>query len=244
MNDMARALRDRDFVREALGRYVSPELAARCLRDRDALRLGGELRQVAILMSDLRGFSVLSERLGAEAMIDLINRYLARMTPVILAHGGTINEFIGDAILVLFGAPFERPDDSLRAARCALAMQAAMADLNAENVALGLPVLSMGIGVHTGVVVAGNIGSKEHVKYGVVGPAVNLTARIQGLAAGGEVLLSNAALGRVRGMVRVGPAMRARVKGMSDPVVVQPLLGMLGDRTTGAVPAALSLVAG
>jgi class 3 adenylate cyclase len=238
MNDMARALRDRNFVREALGRYVSPELAERCLRDRDALRLGGELRQVAILMSDLRGFSALSERLGPEAMIDLINRYLARMTPVILAHGGTINEFIGDAILVLFGAPFERPDDAARAARCALAMQTAMVELNAENVALGLPVLSMGIAVHTGVVVAGNIGSKEHVKYGVVGPAVNLAARIQGLAHGGQVLLSSAALARVRGTVRVGPAFRARVKGLMEPVVVQPLLGLVDTAPAGGTPAA------
>jgi class 3 adenylate cyclase len=229
MADMARALRDRDFVREALGRYVSPDLAERCLRDRDALRLGGELRQVAILMSDLRGFSALSERLGPEAMIDLINRYLARMTPIIQAHGGTVNEFIGDAILVLFGAPFERPDDAVRAARCALAMQAAMVELNAENVALGLPVLSMGIGIHTGVVVAGNIGSKEHVKYGVVGPAVNLTSRIQSLAHGGQVLLSHAALARVRGAVRVGPPTRTRVKGVSEVVVVQPLLGMLDE---------------
>jgi class 3 adenylate cyclase len=243
MNDMARALRDRDFVREALGRYVSPDLAARCLRDRDALRLGGELRQVAILMSDLRGFSALSERLGAEAMIDLINRYLARMTPIIQAHGGTVNEFIGDAILVLFGAPFERPDDPVRAARCALAMQAAMADLNAENVALGLPVLSMGIGIHTGVVVAGNIGSKEHVKYGVVGPAVNLTSRIQSLAHGGQVLLSHAALTRVRGAVRVGPPMRTRVKGVTDAVVVQPLLGMLDAEVPMPVESASELVA-
>jgi class 3 adenylate cyclase len=178
-------------------------------------------------------------------MIDLINRYLARMTPIVLAHGGTINEFIGDAILVLFGAPFERPDDPLRAARCALAMQAAMADLNAENAALGLPPLSMGIGIHTGVVVAGNIGSKEHVKYGVVGPAVNLTARVQGLAAGGQVLLTNAALARVRGMVRVGPALRTRVKGVSEPVVVQPLLGLLetDTATTDSVANAPALVA-
>ena len=241
MNDMARALRDRDFVREALGRYVSPDLAERCLRDRDTLRLGGELKQVAMLMSDLRGFSALSERLGAEAMIDLINRYLGRMTPIILEHGGTINEFIGDAILVLFGAPFERPDDALRAARCALAMQAAMADLNAENARLGLPVLSLGIGIHTGVVVAGNIGSKEHVKYGVVGPAVNLTSRIQHLAHGGQVLLSSAALARVRGAVRVGPALEAGVKGVSAPVVVQPLLGMLDARV--AVAPAPELVA-
>jgi class 3 adenylate cyclase len=149
------------------------------------------------------------------------------MTPIILAHGGTINEFIGDAILALFGAPFERPDDALRAARCALAMQEAMTELNAENVALGLPVLSMGIGIHTGVVVAGNIGSKEHVKYGVVGPAVNLASRIQGLAHGGQVLLSSAALARVRGSVRVGAPIRAGVKGVSEPIVVQPLVGMI-----------------
>jgi class 3 adenylate cyclase len=106
MGDMVQALRDRDFIRETFGRYVSPELAEQCLRDRDALQLGGEVREVAMLMSDLRGFSELSERLGARAMIGLLNEYLAKMTPVIIQHGGTINEFIGDAIFVLFGAPF------------------------------------------------------------------------------------------------------------------------------------------
>jgi adenylate cyclase len=96
----------------------------------------------------------------------------------------------------------------------------------------------MGIGIHTGVVVAGNIGSKEHVKYGVVGPAVNLAARIQGLAHGGQVLLSSAALARVRGTVRVGPAFRARVKGLMEPVVVQPLLGLVDTAPAGGTPAA------
>jgi class 3 adenylate cyclase len=106
---MARARRDRDFIRETFGRYVSPEVAERFLRDPDALRLGGELRAVTILMSDLRGFSTLSEALGPEVMITVLNRYLGRMTPVILEHGGLINEFIGDAILVLFGAPWPDP---------------------------------------------------------------------------------------------------------------------------------------
>jgi sigma-B regulation protein RsbU (phosphoserine phosphatase) len=241
MRDMAQALRDRDFVREALGRYVSPELAERFLRDRDALRLGGELRQVTILMSDLRGFSTLSERLGPEAMIDIVNRYLGRMTPVILAHGGMINEFIGDAILVLFGAPFERPDDGARAVRCAWAMQRAMDELNAENRALGLPVLAMGIGVHAGVVVAGNLGSKQRLKYGVVGPAVNLTARVQALAAGGQVLLTQAALARGRGAARVGPPWQASVKGVEEPVSVQELLGVVEEPAGGAVDAPISL---
>ena len=103
MSEMVQGLRDRDFIRDVLGRYVSPELAEQCVRDRGALRLGGEVRTVSILMSDLRGFSGLSERLGPEKMIALLNRYLGAMTPVILGHRGTINEFIGDAILVLFG---------------------------------------------------------------------------------------------------------------------------------------------
>jgi class 3 adenylate cyclase len=226
MAEMARALRDRDFIRETLGRYVSPELAERCLSDRSALRLGGELRQVTILMSDLRGFSELSERLGPQAMIDLINRYLARMTPVILAHGGVIDEFIGDAILVLFGAPFERVDDAARAVRCALAMQEAVRTLNAENEALGLPELPMGIAVHSGVVVAGNIGSPDRVKYGVVGPTVNLTARLQALASGGEIVVSDAVLARAGGELRVGPAQAVQVKGFAAPVTVHRLLGV------------------
>ena len=133
MNDMARALRDRDFIRETLGRYVSPELAQEVLRDREAMQMGGEVRDVAMLMSDLRGFSELSERLGPAAMIGLLNRYLARMTPVILQHRGVINEFIGDAIFVLFGAPFSRPDDPERAVRCAWAMQEALAAFNLDS---------------------------------------------------------------------------------------------------------------
>jgi adenylate cyclase len=139
------------------------------------------VREVAMLMSDLRGFSELSERLGAPAMIGLLNDYLAKMTPVITQHGGTINEFIGAGIFVLFGAPFGRPDDAERAVRCARAMQDALAEFNTESRRRGLPEHSMGIGLHVGSVVAGNIGSAERVKYGVVGPAVNLVARHPGL---------------------------------------------------------------
>jgi sigma-B regulation protein RsbU (phosphoserine phosphatase) len=225
MNDMVQALKDRDFIRDAFGRYVSPELAQRCLRDRQALRLGGDLREVVVLMSDLRGFSALSERLGPTAMIGLLNRYLARMTPVILAHGGMINEFIGDAILVLFGAPFAREDDADRAVRCAWAMQRALDALNVELEAEGLPALAMGIGVHSGLVVAGNIGSADRIKYGVVGPTVNLTARIQALA-DGDVLVSEAALRRVRIAVRVTPPREVHVKGNAEPVALRRLLDL------------------
>jgi class 3 adenylate cyclase len=229
MADMVQGLRDRDFIRDVLGRYVSPELAEQCVRDKNALRLGGELRTVSILMSDLRGFSGLSERLGPERMIGLLNRYLGEMTPVILQHRGTINEFIGDAILVLFGAPFERPDDAERAVRCAMAMQRAMKGFNAESRAQGVPELVMGIAVHSGRVVAGNIGGKDRMKYGVVGPAVNLAGRIESLTVGPQVLLSEATLARVRDLVTVGPPSQVAVKGVAEPVTVYELREVRGE---------------
>jgi class 3 adenylate cyclase len=226
MVEMAQALRDRDFIREAFGRYLSPELAERYIRDREALKLGGEVREVAMLMSDLRDFSELSERLGPAAMISLLNAYLARMTPVIIQHHGTIVEFIGDAIFVLFGAPFSRTDDAERTVRCAWDMQTALAAMNEEDRRRGLPELRMGIALHVGPVVAGNIGSHDRVKYGVVGPAVNLLGRIQGLAAGGEILISDALVKRVAAFVDVGPARIETVKGPREPITVYPLLAL------------------
>jgi adenylate cyclase len=237
MGDMVQALRDRDFIQETFGRYVSPELAEQCLRNRDALQLGGEARQVVMLMSDLRGFSELSERLGAPAMIKLLNEYLAKMTPVIVRHGGTINEFIGDAIFVLFGAPFGRPDDAERAVRCAYAMQAALRDFNVESRRRGLPELSMGIGLHVGSVVAGNIGSTDRVKYGVVGPAVNLVARIQALTLGGDILLSDAMRSLVEGRVTLDAGRPERFKGAREPMMVYRLLGISEEPVTTPIDA-------
>ena len=226
MTDMVAALRDRDFIRETFGRYVSPELAERALRDRATLQLGGEVCEVSMLMSDLRGFSKLSESLGPTAMIDLLNRYLTRMTPVIVQHGGMVDEFIGDAVFALFGAPFRRLDDAEHAVRCAWAMQKALEAFNSEPRGQSLPELRMGIALHIGDVVAGNIGSPEHVKYGVVGPPVNVLARIQALAAAGEILLSEAMLQRVSSIVDVGPSRTEWVKGVSEPITVYRLLGV------------------
>jgi len=229
MAEMVVGLRDRDFIRDTLGRYVSPEVAAQCLHDRESLRLGGELRTVTLLMSDLRGFSGLSERLGPDAMLRLLNRYFAVMTPIILAHGGTINEFIGDAILVLFGAPFERPGDAERTVRCAAAMQRAMVAFNAESASLAQPELAMGIGIHTGEVVAGNIGSHEHVKYGVVGPAVNLTSRIEAQTLGAQVLVSAATVAAIGPVASLGPPRHVALKGAQATTTIHELLGVDGE---------------
>jgi len=226
--DMVQALKDREFIQGVLGRYANPELAELCLADPDALALGGRLQDVTVLMSDLRGFTALTERLGPQEMIELLNDYLGRMAVVIQDHGGTINEFIGDAILVLFGAPFERDDDPERAVRCAHAMQLALVELNRDNQARGLPALGMGIGLHCGQVVAGNIGSAEHAKYGVVGTVVNATARIEGLTVGTQTLISGELYERTRGVARVGPLRSESMKGLPAPMEVYELLDVDG----------------
>jgi class 3 adenylate cyclase len=206
------------LVRETFGRYLSDEVAATLLDNPAALRLGGEKRLVTILMSDLRGFSNVAERLAPEVVVDILNIYLGRMAEVIAAHLGTIDEFIGDAILVLFGAPLPRPDDARRAVACAIAMQRAMEDVNAELSARGWPFLEMGIGINTGEVVVGNIGSQKRAKYGAVGSHVNLTARIETYTVGGQVLISGSTRATVGDGLAIGRRMQVSTKGFSDPV--------------------------
>lgn len=150
-------LRNR-FIRDTFGRYVTNEVVASLLDSPEGLQLGGEKRQVTIVMSDLRGFTSLSERLPPEQVVAMVNRYLGTMVEVIMQYQGTINEFIGDAIFVIFGAPIWREDDAQRAVACTVAMQLAMASVNERNRHEGLPVVEMGIGVNTGEVVVGNIG--------------------------------------------------------------------------------------
>ncbi|MBW1877532.1 MAG: HAMP domain-containing protein, partial [Deltaproteobacteria bacterium] len=229
MAEMVQGLKDRDFIKAAFGRFVTPALAERYAADHDALALGGQIQEVTILMSDLRGFTRLSAQLGPERMVSLLNRYLGRMTEVILAHDGMINEFIGDAILVLFGAPDRADDDVARAVRCAVDMQRAMVGFNRENREMGVPELQMGIGVNTGEVVAGNIGSEHRVKYGVVGDAVNLAARIESLTIGSQVLISAATHAQVSGIVLAEGPRAVSIKGKDALVEVFELLGLRGD---------------
>ena len=189
-NEMMEGLRQRDFIRDTFGRYVTKEVVEELLDTSDGLKLGGEIREVTIMLSDLRGFTPLCENLNPDQVIEVLNRYLSRMSKIIGQYKGTINEFIGDAILTFFGAPIKYGDSPARAVACALAMQLAMEEINRENSDKGLPPLSMGIGINTGEVIVGNIGSKERAKYGVVGHNINLTSRVEGVTLGGQVLIT------------------------------------------------------
>ena len=186
--------RRNDLIKATFGRYLSDEVVDQILEAPGGARLGGDKRTVTIMMSDLRGFSALSERLPPEQVVRIINNYLATMTEVIKKHKGTIDEFIGDAILAIFGAPVSREDDAKRAIACAVEMQLAMHAVNEYNRKNDLPEIEMGIALHTGEVIVGNIGSEQRAKYGVVGTAVNLTSRIETYTIGGQILISDATL--------------------------------------------------
>ena len=182
--------RRNQFIRETFGRYTSDDIVGVLLDMPEGLKLGGEKRQVTLLMSDLRGFTALAERLEATQVVALLNHYLSGMIEIIQRSGGTIDDIIGDAILVVFGAPVAMPDAAQRAVCCALEMQKAMREVNEYNFQKGWPEIEMGIALHTGEAVVGNIGSTKRSKYGVVGQPVNLTARIESFTVGGQVLVS------------------------------------------------------
>src|SRR5215510_11564338 len=191
LQSQAEALAQRgQFIRETFGRYVSEDVVAQLLDAPEGLELGGSKRKVTILLSDVRGFTALAECLEPQEVMTFLNRYLEAMVDIILAYRGTIIEILGDSLLVLFGAPLTHDDDAERAVACAFAMQLRLDDTNAPNRQAGLPEVEMGIGIHTGEVVVGHIGSQQRTKYGVVGSAVNLTGRIESYTTGGQILIS------------------------------------------------------
>jgi class 3 adenylate cyclase len=216
-------------LREAFGRYVAPDLAEKILDDPEYLALGGRLQTITILMSDLRGFTGMTRRLGPPAMCELLNDYLGRMTEVIDRHGGWVNEFIGDAILTLFGTPVASKDDSLNACRCAIEMQIVLDQMNQELRQAGRPTLEMGIGLHTGEAIVGNIGSARRVKWGVIGDTVNMTARIESLTIGTQILISTVLLDQVQEKVASGPKRQVQVKGRTQLLEVAELRAILGE---------------
>jgi adenylate cyclase len=217
------------FIRQTFGRYLSDEIVETILEKPGGLKIGGEKRQATILMSDLRGFTSLSEELPAEDVVSMVNIYLETMTEIILKYQGTIDEFIGDGILVIFGAPLQRPDDAQRAVACAVEMQLAMVSVNDRNRQAGYPEVALGIGVNTGNMVVGNIGSKKRTKYGVVGSNVNLTARIESYTVGGQIFISENTLKACGDIVRLDNAMQVSPKGVKEPLTIYEVGGIAGD---------------
>src|SRR5919109_5105335 len=229
LQSQAEALARRSqFIRETFGRYVSEDVVAQLLDAPEGLELGGVKRKVTIVMSDVRGFTALAECLAPQEVMTFLNRYLEAMVDVILAYRGTIIEILGDGLLVLFGAPLSRDDDAERAVACALAMQLRLDESNAPNRRAGLPDVEMGIGIHTGEVVVGNIGSQQRTKYGVVGSAVNLAGRIETYTTGGQILISPTTYAETATLLMVSHQMTVAPQGVAAPITLYAVSAIEG----------------
>lgn len=169
------------FLKKAFSSYVSPDLVGEIMKNPDMLKLGGEKRNITVLFSDIRGFTTISEKLTPEALVQLLNMYLGPMTDIVLQHRGTLDKYIGDAIMALYNAPLDVEDHPLQACRSALAMIEKLKDLNASFKANGLPEVDIGIGINTGDVIVGNMGTDVRFDYTAMGDTVNLSSRLEGM---------------------------------------------------------------
>ena len=228
-NKMIRGLKQRDLIERTFGRYVDKSIAKELMRRPEALQMGGEKHVVTILMADLRGFTNAAEKLQPEEVIRMVNRYFGAMIDVIDRHRGIIVDFFGDSVLVFFnGMDDNVASRAVDAVNCAMEMQQELAQVSGRNQVEGLPGLSMGIGVHTGEVVIGNIGSESRAKYGIVGSPVNETNRIQSVAEGGAIMISEQTREHLDGRIALGPKCRACLKGLEGDRDLYRVLGADG----------------
>ena len=218
-----------ELLKTMFGRYLSTEVMASLIENPSALELGGEKRRVTIMMTDLRGFTAMAEGLEPEQVVQILNSYFEVMVEVVLKFQGTINEIIGDALLVIFGAPQEMPDRAQRAIACAIEMQNAMAEVNEQNRAQGLPELEMGIGLNETEVIVGNIGSSKRSKYTVVGSGVNMTSRIESYSVGGQVLISESVHNEAADVLRIDTQRDVFPKGAATPLKIFEVGGISGQ---------------
>src|SRR5438105_1959745 len=229
---MVSGLRQRDFIRDTFGRYISKDVVDTLLDSPDGLKLGGERREITLLVSDLRGFTSLAGRLPPEDVIRILNRYLERVVEILAGYRATVDEFQGDGILAFFGAPLAADDHAARAVACAIDMQKALVAVNVEQRAAGLPELAMGVGINTGEVIVGNIGSEQRTKYGAVGAAINLAYRIESQTIGGQVLIGPRTYELVRDVVEVRETLEVALKGVDAPLTIYDVVALRGAHAT------------
>ncbi len=213
-------------VRQTLERYVSKPVADEVLKNAESYQssLGGQRKTVTILFSDLRGFTTLSEQSNPTDLVGQLNEYLTAMVEIVMKHGGTLDKFIGDAIMAVYGAPLSAGtvEDAWRAVQTATEMRAKLAELQTSWAAQAKPVLQMGVGINHGEVLVGNIGSPQRMEYTVIGDVVNVASRVEGLNKefGTDILITEAVFELVRDRVEVEPKEETSVKGRGQKIKV------------------------
>jgi adenylate cyclase len=221
-NMMAKDLKDKVLIEDAFKRYVSHQVADEILKDPDvfAKSLKGEKRKITAFFGDIRGFTTISENLPPEEVVAFLNSYLTDMTTIIFANEGTIDKFMGDCIMAIFGAPVIHSDDVFRAVKSGVEIQKKIEDLNKQRLSEGQQDIHVGIGINYGEAVVGNIGSTQRLEYTVIGDSVNTASRIQNLAAGGEIVVTESVYQEVKEFFDFIPMEPVKVKGKAKTLIV------------------------
>jgi len=224
-------LADQEIQRRALERFLAPEVVELIAANPAGIRLGGVNQKVTVLFCDIRGFTPMSENLPPEKVVEILNEYFSRVTDVIFDHGGTLDKYIGDAAMAIFGAPFSKGTDAANAVHAAIAIQSMISELNRDAAERGHPELKIGVGINTGVVTAGNIGSSKRLDYTVIGDAVNLSSRLCGQAAAGQILVSESTAAELGDSFILSSLPPVMVKGKSQPIKIAAVEWKAGVET-------------
>jgi adenylate cyclase len=219
--------REKRKMKKLFGQYVSKDVYEQLVANPALARLGGQRREMTVLFSDIRGFTSVTERGEPEAIVGMLNEYFTRMVAIVFRHEGTLDKFVGDMVMALFGAPLDDPHHADHAVEAALDMIAALGELNAQWKAAGRAALDIGIGINTGPMIAGNIGSEAIMSYTVIGDAVNLGSRLESLNKeyGTRIIISDATRERLSRPYRLRPLGDVVVKGKTQPVAIFELVG-------------------
>ena len=209
-----------EVARANYSRFMPEYVVKQLLNNPSSFKLGGVNQKITVLFADIRGFTALSERENPEKVVALLNKYFSAMTEIIFANGGTLDKYIGDGLMALFGAPTATDEDALNAVKAAVTMQKKLSSVNPELRAEGMPEISMGIGLHTGVATVGYIGSDKRSEYTAIGDTVNLAARLQANAEGGQILMSDATAEACSNRIPVSEREPLVVKNRTQPVNV------------------------
>jgi adenylate cyclase len=228
-NDMVKSLGEKELIKEAFSRYVSRQVAGLILDDPDKYisTLKGQRKTITVLFADIRGFTRIAEALAPEQVVAMLNVYLTYMTDVVFRYEGTLDKFLGDGLMAIFGAPVEQPDSTLNAVRAALDMRERLRKFNLAREIGGEEPVLVGIGVNYGDAIVGNIGSRERMDYSVIGDTVNVAQRIQTYTQGGQVILAEPAYRRVEGRVEVRPLGSHELKGKKEKIELFEVLKLM-----------------
>lgn len=237
INILGRKIQEEIINRERFSRLLSPNVAERVMSGELEVKKGGQLQEsVTVFNSDIRGFTRMSEGAKPESIVEMLNEYFELMVETLFKFDGTLDKFMGDGIMALFGTPVSQGDDAIRCVSCAVEMMEGLGKFNRQRMAAGQPPLAIGIGIHTGPLVSGYIGSSKALSYTVIGDTANTSARLCGVAAGGQILVSESTLRQLRNRFQYDELPPANLKGKEKPFKI---FNITGGQVTAQVSASL-----